>query len=154
MCATVSSDIPSYEAIHRRISLHGAEEDGDKEDDDEEDTEHGKLSKNDKPGCVMSTISKTVQQRTEKFCQIKMRLEEVTKLEWEVVPDFFRERDMMYGTIEFNVPAVLKHETDTTAATPLPITFGEHMPTRDVVYGQLKKSQVMSRVGSSQMWLC
>jgi hypothetical protein len=35
------------------------EEDGEDEDDNEGDTRHGKLSKDDKPGWVMGTISKT-----------------------------------------------------------------------------------------------
>jgi len=37
------------------------EEDGDDEDDDEEDTELGKLSEDDEPGCVIGTMSKTGQ---------------------------------------------------------------------------------------------
>ena len=39
------------------------EEDG----EDVEDSEQGKLSENDEPGWVMGTISKTVQQRMERF---------------------------------------------------------------------------------------
>jgi len=39
------------------------EEDGEDEDDDEEDTELGKLSKDDEPGWVMGTITKTVKKR-------------------------------------------------------------------------------------------
>jgi len=35
-------------------------EDGDDEDDDEKDTELGKRSKDDEPGWVMGTITKTV----------------------------------------------------------------------------------------------
>jgi len=42
-------------------------EDGEDEDDDEEDSAGGNLSKDDQPGWVMGTISKTVQYRMERL---------------------------------------------------------------------------------------
>jgi len=52
-------------------------EDGDNEDD--EATEQGKLSEDGEPGWVMGTITKTVQQRMERFRQKQMKLEELTQ---------------------------------------------------------------------------
>jgi len=48
----------------------------DEEDVDDEETEQGKLSKDDEPGWVMGTITKTVQQCMEIFRQKQMKLEE------------------------------------------------------------------------------
>jgi len=45
------------------------EEDGEDQDDDEEDTELGKLCKDDEPGWVMGTISKTVGHRMDSVQQ-------------------------------------------------------------------------------------
>jgi hypothetical protein len=42
------------------------------EDEDDEETEQGKLSEDDEPGWVMGTITKTVQQRMERFWQKKI----------------------------------------------------------------------------------
>jgi hypothetical protein len=55
-------------------------EDG--EDEDDEESEQGKLSKDDKPGWVMGTITKPVQQHRERFRQKQMRLDELTQLRW------------------------------------------------------------------------
>jgi len=74
------------------------EEDGEDEDDDEEDTGHGKLSEDDEPGWVMGTISKTVQHRMESFRQKQIRLDQLTQPGWGDTADYFRERDMKYGT--------------------------------------------------------
>jgi len=60
---------------------------------------------------------------------------------------------MKYGTTELKVPAVVKPQIDTTAATPLPTTFGEHMQTLDMVRGQSPMTAVTSQPGSSQMRL-
>jgi len=84
------------------------EEDGEDKDEDEENTGHGKLSEDDEPGWVMGTISKTVQHRKESFRQNQMRLDELTQPGWEDAEDYFRERDMQYGTTELKVPAVGK----------------------------------------------
>jgi len=48
-------------------------EDG--EDEDDEETEQGKLSEDDESGWVMGTITKTVQQRMERFRQKQMKFD-------------------------------------------------------------------------------
>ena len=60
---------------------------------------------------------------------------------------------MKYGMTELKVPAVVKTQTDTTAATPSLTTFGEHMQVVEIVPGQSQMLHVMSRQGSSQMRL-
>jgi len=65
-------------AIGDSLSDRASSDDGeDGEDEDDEVTEQGKLSKDDEPGCVMSTMTKTVQQRTEWFRQQQMKLDEL-----------------------------------------------------------------------------
>ena len=129
------------------------EQDGEDEEDDEEDTELGKLSDDDEPGWVMGTITKTVQHCMESFRQKQMRLDELTQPGWGDAANYFRERDMRYGTAELKVPAVVKPQIETTAATPSPITVGEHMQTPEIVRGQSEMPAVTSRPGSSQMRL-
>jgi len=129
------------------------EEDGEDLDDDEEDTILGKLSEDDEPGWVMGTISKMVQHPMESFRQNQMRLDELTQPGWGDTANYFRKRDMKYRITELKVLAVVKHQTDTTAATPSPTTFGELMQALDIVPGQLWLVQVMSQLRSSQMWL-
>jgi len=114
------------------------EEDGQDEDDDEEDTEPGKLSEDDEPGWAMGTISKTVQHRMESFWQKQMRLGGLTQAGWEDAADYFHARDMQYGMTELKVPAAGKPQTDTTATTPSPTTFGELMQVFDIVLDNLK----------------
>jgi len=60
---------------------------------------------------------------------------------------------MKYGMTELNVPAVVKPQTDTTAATPSPTTLGELMQVLDIVPGQSQMLQVTSCQGSSPMML-
>jgi len=103
------------------------EEDGEDEDDDEANTGHDKLSKDDEPGWVMRTISKTVQHNMESFRQMQMRVDELMQPGWGDATDNFRERDMKYGMTELKVLAVGKPQTDSTAATPSPTTYGELM---------------------------
>jgi len=129
------------------------EQDGEDEEYDEDDTELSKLSDDDEPGWVMGTISKTVQYRLESFRQKQMKLDELTQPGWGDAANYFRERDMNYGTTKLKVPAVVKPQIDTTAATPSPTTFGEHMQTLDIVRGQSLMTAVTSRPGSSQMRL-
>jgi len=117
-------------AIRESLSaLAGSEHeaDGEDEDDDEEDTVLGKLSEDDEHGWVMGTISKTVQHRMESVRQKQMRLGELTQPGCGDAADYFRERNMKYGTTELNVPAVVMPQTDTTAASPSPTTCGEIM---------------------------
>jgi len=40
---------------------------------------------------------------------------------------------MKYGTAELKVPAVVKHQIDTAAATASTTTVGEHMKTPDII---------------------
>jgi len=60
---------------------------------------------------------------------------------------------MQYGTAELKVPAVVKPQTDTTAATASPTTVGEHMQTPDIVQGQLQMPAVTSQPGIGQLRL-
>jgi len=57
---------------------------------------------------------------------------------------------MKYGMTELKLPVVVKPQTDTTAATPSPTTFGEPMQVLDIVPGQSQLPQVTSRQGISQ----
>jgi len=129
------------------------EEDGEDEDDDEEDTGQCKLSEDDKPGWVMGTIFKIVQHCMENFRQNQLRLDELMQPGWGEAANYFRERDMKYGTTELKIPAVGKPQEDSTAATPSPTTFGELMQSLDIVPGQSKMPQVTSRQGTSLMRL-
>jgi len=129
------------------------EEDGEDEDDDEEDTELGKLSEDDEPGWVMGTISKTVQHDMESSRQKQMRLHDLTQLGWVDRANNVCEIYMKYGTTELKVRALVTPQTDTTAATPSPTTFGKLMQVLDIVPRQSQMPQVTSRQGSSQMRL-
>jgi hypothetical protein len=66
-------------------------EDGEHEADQE--TEQGKLSEDDKPGWVMGTITKTVQQHMERIAHKQMKLDELTQPGWQDAADHFAERD-------------------------------------------------------------
>jgi hypothetical protein len=129
------------------------EQDGEDEDDDEDDIRHGKLIEDDEPGWVMGRISKTVQYHTESFQQMQLRLDELKQVGSGDVADYFRERDMNYGTTGLKTPAVAKPQEDSTAATPSPTIFGELMKDLDIVPGQSQMPQVTSRQGTSQMRL-
>jgi len=126
------------------------EEDAEDEEEDD-DTERGKLSEDDEPGWVMGTISKLLQCRMERFWQKQMKLDESTQPGWGDAADYFRERDMKYGTSELKVPAIMKSQTDYVAAPPSPTTFGELLETLDIVPGISPMPQCTSRPGSSHM---
>jgi len=132
-----------------------SDEEQDREDEeyDDNDTELGKLSDHDEPGWVMGTISKTVQHRLESFRKKQIKLAELTQAGWGYTANYLGERDMKYRTTELKVPAVVKPQIDTTAATPLATTFREHMQTLDIVRGQSLMTAVTSRPGSSQLRL-
>jgi hypothetical protein len=86
-------------AIGDSLSDLASSDDGeDGEEEDDEETEQGNLSEDDEPGWVMGTITKTVQQRMERFRQKQMKLDELTQPGWEDAADYFRERDKRYGT--------------------------------------------------------
>jgi len=89
----------------------------------------------------------------ESFQHKPMRLDELTQPGWGDAANYCRERDMRYGTAELMVPAVVKPQIDSTAATPSPITVGEHILTLVIVRGQSEMPAVTSRPGSSQMRL-
>jgi len=129
------------------------EQDGEDKEHDEEDTVLGKLSDDAEPGWVMGTISKTVHHCMESLWEKQMRLDELTQLGWGDVANNFCERDMKYGTAELKVPVVVKPQTDTTAATPSPTTFGEYIQTLVIVRRKSEMPAVTSRPGSSQMWM-
>jgi hypothetical protein len=120
------------------------EEDGTDEDDDEDDIGHCKLREDDKPGWVMGTISKTVHHRMESIRQKQMRLDELMQPGWGDASDYFRESDMKSRTPELKVLAVGKPQTDSTAATPSPTTFGELMQALDMVRRQSQMPLVTS----------
>jgi len=107
------SDLPSSED----------REQGEDEGVEKTDTALAKLSEVDEPGWVMSTISKTVRHGREGFQPKRMRLDELTQPGWDHAANYFHERDMRYGTSELKVPAVVKPQTVTIAATPSPTTL-------------------------------
>jgi hypothetical protein len=75
-------------AIKDRLSDLVSSDDGEEgEDEDYEETEQGKLREDDKPGWVMGTFTKTVQQHMEKFRQKQMKLNKLTQPGWEDAPD-------------------------------------------------------------------
>jgi len=87
------------------------------------------------------------------YRQKQMKLAQLMEPGWGDAADCFRARDMKYETTELKVPAVGKPQTDLTAATPLPTTFGELMQALDIVPGPSEMPQVTSRQGRSQMKL-
>jgi len=138
-------------AIGDSLSDLASSDDGeDGEDEDDEETEQGKLSKEDEPGWVMGTITKTVQQRMERFRQKQMKFDELTQPGWEDAADYFRERDKKYGTSELSVPAVVQHRTNDDAPPHPPTTFAELIESLDIVPGI---SEGTSRPGSSHLRL-
>jgi len=123
------------------------------EEEDDEETEQGKLSEDDEPGWVMGTITKTVQQRMERFWQKQMKLNKLTQAGWEDAAAYFRERDRKYGTFELRGPAVVQPQTKDDAPAPSLTTFGELMESVDVVPGISQRLQGTSRPGSSHIRL-
>jgi len=61
-----------------RSDLASSDDWEDGEDQDDEKSEQGKLSKDEEPGWVMGTITKTVQQRRDRFRQKQNTLDEMT----------------------------------------------------------------------------
>jgi hypothetical protein len=117
------------------LGIPDNEQDGEDEDDDEEEAELGKLSDDDEPGWVMGTMCRTVQYRIQSLRQKPMNLDELMQPGWGDAANYFIETDMKYGTAKLMVLAVLKYQIDTTAATPSPTTFGEHMLNLEIVSG-------------------
>jgi len=142
-------------AIRDSLSDLASSDDGeDGEDEDDEETEQGKLSEDDKPGWVMGTITKTVQQRMVRFRQKQMKLDELTQPGWQDAADYFRKGDKKYGTFELRVPAVVQPQTNDDAPAPPPTTFGElSMECVDIVPGISQRPQGTSRPGSCDIRL-
>jgi hypothetical protein len=63
---------------------------------------------------------------------------------WGDAADFLPERDKKYRNTELKVPAVEKLQTNTTAATPSPTSFGQYMQALDIVSEQSEMLQVTS----------
>ena len=78
-------------AIGDSLSDVASSEDGEDREDADEESEQGKLSKDDEPGWVMGTITKTVPQRMEIFQLTMMKLDELTQPGCEDAADYFRE---------------------------------------------------------------
>jgi len=141
-------------AIGDSLSDLASSNDGeDGEDEDDEETEQGYLSKDDEPGWVMCTITKTVQQRMERFRQNQMNLDELTQPAWENVADYFHERDKKYGTSKMRVPAIVEPQTNQDAPAPPQPTVGELMEILDIVPGISQRPQGTSRQGSRHIRL-
>jgi len=101
----------------------------------------------------MGTITKTVQQRMERFGQKQMKLDELTQPGWDDAADYLSERDKKYGTTELRVPAVVRPPTKNDAPAPPPATFGELMESLDIVPGISQRPQGTSRPRSSHIRL-
>jgi len=113
--------------------LASSDDGEDGEDEDDGDTEQGKLRDDDKPGWVMGTIIKMVQQCMERFRQKQMKLDELTQLGWEDTADYFRDRDKKYCTSELRFPAIVQPQTDNDPEAPAPTTFGELIECPEIV---------------------
>jgi hypothetical protein len=111
-------------AMRDSLSNLASFDDGqDGEDMVDPETEQGKLSKDDEPGCVMGTIAKIVLQCTERFPQKEMKLDKSTKPGLEDAVKYFGERDTKYGMSELSVPAVVQPQMDNDTASPAPTIF-------------------------------
>jgi len=133
----------------RDLACSDVREDG--EDEDAEETEQGKLSEDDKPGWVMRTITKTVQQSMERFRQKQMKLDKLSQPRYEDAPNYFPERDNKYFTSQLIVPAVIQLQSDNDVSPSAPTTFGEFMEYLEIVPRILSMLQGTSRAGGSQM---
>jgi hypothetical protein len=133
--------------IRDSLSSHGAsddKQDGVREGDRDEDTELGKLS-DDEPGYVIGTTAETVQLGMDSFRPKGMRPGEWTHPELGDTANYFREINTKHRTAELKLPDVVNHQLEMIAATPSPITFGEHMQTLPIVRGQLYMQSVPFR---------
>ena len=140
-------------AIGDNLSDFASSDDGeDGEDEDDEETEQGNLSEDDEPSWVLGTITKTVQERTERFRQKQMKLDEMTQRGWEDAADYFCEPDKKVGTTERRVPAFIQPQRN-DAPEPPPGTFADLIVCLDIVPGISQRLQGTSRPGSSHIRL-
>ena len=86
-------------------------------------TQQSQLSEDEKPGLVMGTITKTVEQHTERFQHKWMKLEELTQPGRGDAADNFHECDKSYGTSESSILAVIKPQTDHDTAAAASTIF-------------------------------
>jgi hypothetical protein len=140
-------------AIGDSLSDLASSDNGEDREDEDEETEQGKLCEDDKPGWVMGTITKTVQQCMESVRQKQMKLAELAGPGWDDAADYFRERDNKYGIAEVRVPVVVQPQTDDFASATPPISFGDLMEMLDIVSGISQMRQGTSRPGSSHIRL-
>jgi len=141
-------------AMGDSLSDLASSDDGeDGEDEDDEETEQGKLSDDDEPGLVMGTITKTVQQRTERFWPKEMKLDRLTQPGWDHAADYFHEWDKKSGTYELRVPAVVQPQKNDDAPAPPPTIIWELMDSGDIIPGIWQRPQGTSRPGSSHIRL-
>ena len=68
------------------------------EDEDDEGTDQGQQSKDDEPGWVIGTITKTVRQLWERICRKQMKLDGMTQRRCEDATDRSCACVEMYGT--------------------------------------------------------
>jgi hypothetical protein len=129
------------------LSDLASSDNGEDAEDQDEETEQGKLIEYDEPGWAMGTISKTVQQRKERFRQKQMKLDELTQPGWEDAANYFCEQDKKYGTADERVPVVVQPQTDDHTWAPPPTTFGERMERLDIVPGVSQMQQGTLRPG-------
>ena len=139
-------------AIRDSLSDLASSDDGeDGEDEDDEETEQGQLSKDDEPGWVMGTVTKTVQQRLRWFRHKQMKLDELKQLGLEDSADYFRKRDKKYGPSGLRVPAVVQPQTDDDEETPVRTTSGKLLECLRIVPAISQMPQGTSRPGGSEL---
>jgi hypothetical protein len=80
-------------AIRDSLSDLASSDNGEDGEDRDEEIEQGKFSEDDKPGWVMGTLTKTVQQRMERFRQKQMMLDELTQPGWVDAANYLGEQD-------------------------------------------------------------
>jgi hypothetical protein len=68
----------------------------------------------------------------ESFRQKQIRLDELTQLGWGDAANYFRERDMKYGTAKLKVPVVVTPQIDTSAASASVKAYARVWPRRKV----------------------
>jgi len=141
-------------AITDSLSDRVSSDDGeDGEDEDDDGMELGKLSKDDEPGWVMGTLTKTVLQSMQSFREKQMKLHKLTQPRWVDAANYFRQRDKKYGASELRVPAIVQPQTEDDAAAPAPTTFGELMECLEIVPGIWQMPQWASQPASSHIRL-
>jgi hypothetical protein len=129
-------------------------DDGDDgEQQDVESPERGQLSEDDEPGWMLGTITKTVQQRMERFWQKHMKSNKSSHPGWDNTPAYYRDRETKYGLSEIRVPAVIQPQTDEDAAASGMTPLGELLECLDIVRGISQMLHGTFRLARSYMSL-